>query len=149
LEDDLKERSDAQKSIEQNKRKLGERDAATLSTQVQQISMASHVVYVALPLQRSRTQRLLSQVSDVENTLQDRSEELQKIDTQGMNYEEKKWLGDEKQAVEKARAQLAQVKASARQTLDQIDKQSEALEKEYDKAFAELINATRAKAPKQ
>ncbi|HTM46739.1 MAG TPA: hypothetical protein VL137_17410, partial [Polyangiaceae bacterium] len=99
LEDDLKDRSDAQKSIEQNKRKLGEHDAATLSTQVQQISMASHVVFVELPLQKARAQRLLSQTSDVDSTLKKRSEELSKIDTKGMSYEDKKWLKDETDSV--------------------------------------------------
>lgn len=149
LEDDLKDRSDAQKNIEQNKRKLGAQDAATLSTQVQQISMASHAVFVGLPAQKSRTERLLAQVSDVDSTLQARSEELQKVDTKGLSYEEKKWLSDETAAVNNARAQLAQTKQSAQQTLKQIEDQSDALEKDYDKAFEALLAATRAKAPKQ
>jgi hypothetical protein len=146
LEDDLKERSDAQKSITQNKRKLGERDAATLSTQVQQISMASHAVFVALPLQRSRTERLLSQASDVESTLEARSKELQQLDTKGMNYEEKKWLSDETKAVNEARAKLAQSKATAKKALDDAQARDEALQKDYDKAFDALISAARAKA---
>lgn len=148
LEEDLKDRSDAQKNIEQNKRKLGNQDAATLSTQVQQISMASHAVFVGLPTQKSRTERLLAQVSDVDSTLKARSEELQKVDSKGLNYEEKKWLSEESAAVNQARAQLAQTKQSAEQTLKRIDDQRETLEKDYDKAFEALLEAARAKAPK-
>lgn len=149
LEDELKDRSDAQKNIEQNKRKLGAQDAATLSTQVQQISMASHAVFVGLPVQKSRTERLLSQVSDVDSTLQARSEELQKVDTKGLSYEEKKWLSDEIASVNKARAQLGQTKQSAEQTLKQIEDHSATLQKDYDKAFEALLDAVRAKLQKQ
>jgi hypothetical protein len=148
LEDELKDRSDAQKNIEQNKRKLGTQDATVLSTQVQQISMASHAVYVGLPTQKTRMERLLAQVSDVDDTLRARSEELQKVDSKGLNYEEKKWLSDETAAVNTARAQLAQTKQSAEQSLKRIDDQRETLEKDYDKAFAALLEAARAKAPK-
>jgi hypothetical protein len=149
LEDELKDRSDAQKNIEQNKRKLGAQDAATLSTQVQQISMASHAVFIGLPVQKNRTERLLSQVSDVDSTLQARSEELQKVDTKGLSYEEKKWLSDELASVNKARTQLGQTKQSAEQTLKQIEDQSAALQKDYDKAFDALLEAVRAKLQKQ
>lgn len=145
LEDEAKDRSDAQNSIEQHKRKLGERDAETLSTQAQQISMASYAVFVGLPTQRSRTERLLSQVSDVESTLEERAEELDKIDSNGFNYEEKKWLADEKEAVSKARAQLAQAKEAGEKSLKDIEAQSEALEKDYTKAFDELIDAVEAR----
>jgi hypothetical protein len=149
LEDELKDRSDAQKNIEQNKRKLGAQDAATLSTQVQQISMASHAVFIGLPVQKNRTERLLSQVSDVDSTLQARSEELQKVDTKGLSYEEKKWLNDELASVNKARTQLGQTKQSAEQTLKQIEDQSATLQKDYDKAFDALLEAVRAKLQKQ
>jgi hypothetical protein len=149
LEDELKERSDAQNNIEQNKRKLGPHDAATLSTQVQQISMASHAVFVGLPIQKGRAERLLSQVSDVENTLQARSEELQKVDTKGLNYEEKRWLSEEIASVNKARTQLAQTKQTAEQTLKQVEDQSATLQKDYDKAFEALLEAVRTKLQKQ
>jgi adenylosuccinate synthase len=115
---------------------------------VQQISMASHAVYVGLPTQKTRMERLLAQVSDVDDTLRARSEELQKVDSKGLNYEEKKWLSDETAAVNTARAQLAQTKQSAEQSLKRIDDQRETLEKDYDKAFAALLEAARAKAPK-
>jgi hypothetical protein len=50
--------------------------------------------------------------------------------------------------VNTARAQLAQTKQSAEQSLKRIDDQRETLEKDYDKAFAALLEAARAKAPK-
>jgi hypothetical protein len=111
--------------------------------------MASHAVFIGLPVQKNRTERLLSQVSDVDSTLQARSEELQKVDPKGLSYEEKKWLSDELASVNKARTQLGQTKQSAEQTLKQIEDQSATLQKDYDKAFDALLEAVRAKLQKQ
>lgn len=141
LHDSLKEGNDAMTLIERYRETMGKEDATALEKQADEIASASFVVYVGLIEDRNEFRRLLAEANDVGKTAdQYIADEKAFQGEAGRNDAEKKASEARIAEMTKAKARIQPAVEAAKPMDAKLDKDIEAIQKEYADAFKELRN---------
>ena len=147
LRDRLRERSEANRYVEQHEEALGKRNRPALETQVDAIARGSYLVYVALPKLRERLARQVDDASGVESTLERvASEENARGANEKAPSAVRRAAAEREQAANAARQKLAPEVTQAKKLRDDLEKATKDAQQKYAAAFRVLTDAVTARA---
>ncbi|MEI7892607.1 MAG: hypothetical protein WCI05_05925 [Myxococcales bacterium] len=132
-------RSDAHLLIERHRTTLGA-DASKLEKQADDIAMASYVIYVELPEERARLERLVDEAGAVAETNARSVTEERAIAEKGKG-EEKKAAEARIAEIKKGQDKVESTLTDARTALEAFDKQYPEIRKDYEAALGKLREA--------
>lgn len=147
LEERLHERGEATRYIDAQREALGERNVAALEKRADAISWTSYLTYVRLDLYRSELEELVAQESNVKTTLE-RSEREGKaaIDSGKLSKARRAAVEQRVASHAKARAAADKELPLAKQELDSMDDELDALKRDYEAVIQGVIAELEQKA---
>lgn len=142
LEERLDERNEAQRQINIHEEFLGKEMAAALREQAREVSRASYLTYVSIPLAERELKRLADENTTIQATLDKAIKDWTAIGDDDGQPEETRKKAKDRVVEAKETKRLAQQQAEkATQSLEQAQQRREALQKEHDEAFKKLLAA--------
>lgn len=150
LEERLRSRGSAHRSIEDYQDELGKGNVETLNKQADAIARASHSVHVRLELHRRELTELLDDASAVRSTLDRSVRENDAVLADPNQSKARQAIASRRRAAaEAAQVSLEAEAEPARRALAEMEARIEASEKQYRAAYDALLDETRARASKQ
>jgi hypothetical protein len=130
----LRASNEAQRTLELHKARLAPGSLPAWQRAADEIALASHYAYVALPDDVRELERLLREQADVQRTLDDAIDEERKIQRDPRGGEQKA-SQDRVVAIEKTRAEVSPTVEQARKVTDAARAALAAAQDEYDAAL--------------
>jgi hypothetical protein len=147
LEERVRDRSVAQRTIEDNQDAVGKANVEKLEKQADKIALASYLVHVRMPQTKRDLDAALADASDVKQTLARTKEQAQAVEANPQASRAAKQLAQKRAATASAaEAQLDSEVAEAKKLSEQIEQRAAAAQKNYDAALDALKDAIKAKA---
>lgn len=140
LKEQLHEQHESFILIETHRDKLGKDNAAALELQAESITLTAHYVFVELELNRAEMKKRASEVDDVRSTIDEGITKHQAIvDNPNASASEKKVSGERLKALQQAKTDLNPQVEAAKKRQENLDKEIDKLQKDYQTAFDALI----------
>lgn len=143
LQDQLKDRrratSAAQAKVQQKKTQLGNKAVQLLPDQLDQISLTSYLVYVALESDEQLLAKRVEGIESIRSTLEHHRFE---VAAEGGDK-------DELARIDAALVELTQQETSAKATLKDVESRRKQLRKDYEEALDKLIESAKLQPPKK
>lgn len=140
LEKRMRERNEAHRVIERWHDTMPKEDVDTLEDQADDLAYASYVVFVELVEMKLKVRRMLAESEEIPKTADAViAEENAFLAQPGRSDAEKKAAQERIDAMKKSRALAAQSASRAKSLSDDMEKQIAGIQKEYDDAFAFLM----------
>jgi hypothetical protein len=147
LEERLHERGEATRYIDAQREALGERNIAALEKRADAISWTSYLTYVRLDLYKSELDELVAQEANVRTTLERSEREGQAAIDSGKLSKARRAAVEQRMASHaKARAAIDKELPLAKQDLDTMDDELEALKRDYEAVIQGVIAELEQKA---
>jgi hypothetical protein len=147
LEERIRSRSVAQRTIEDNQDAIGKPNVEKLQKQADAIAFASHVVHVRLPQTKRDIDAALADASEVKKTLARTKEQAAAVEANPQASKGAKQLAQKRaQAASSAEAQLDAEVAEAKKLSEQIEQRTSAAQKNYETALSALKDAIKQRA---
>lgn len=143
LQDQLKDRrratSAAQAKVQQKKAQLGTKAVQVLPDQLDQISLTSYLVYVALETDEQLLAKRVEKIASIRSTL-----EHHRFDVAAEDGDK-----DELARTDAALVELTQQETSAKATLKDVEARRKQLRKDYEEALDKLIESAKLQPAKK
>jgi hypothetical protein len=147
LEERLRSRSVAHRTIEDNQDAIGKANVETLEKQADEIALASYIANVRMPAFKAALDNALADASGVKSTLEDEIERADKVAADPSASKNAKDLAEKrKTAASTALSNLDSEVKQAKALSDELEKRNEAAKKGYEKALEDLKKALEEKA---
>jgi hypothetical protein len=147
LEERLRSRSVAQRTIEDNQEAIGKQNVEKLEKQADKIALASYLVNVRLPQTKRDIDAALADASGVKKTLARTKEQAKAVEDNPQASKAAKQLAQKRSAAAaEAEAQLDSEVAEAQKLSEQIEQRTSAAKKTYEDALDALESAIKARA---
>lgn len=148
LDKRLRAHNEAQLLIERHKATFGQANVTVLQKLADDVALASYLVNVALPEDRSTLQRRVDEQRKVKSTLEDAVREEQEYYKDPARTEpEKRASEDRTVALTKSQSLVDPAVTHANEELKDIDKLIETARADYDKALTALKDALKQRTP--
>jgi hypothetical protein len=150
LEERLRDRNVAQRTIEDNQDAVGKANVEKLEKQADKIALASYLVNVRMPQAKRDIDAALGDASGVKKTLARTKEQAKNVEDNPQASKAAKQLAQKRSAAASAaEAQLDAEVAEAQKLSEQIEARANAAKKDYETALDAQKDAikTRAEAP--
>ena len=129
----------AHQVIKDNEEALGKRNITALEDEVDAISLASFMAHVGLENKRRELERMSTEASEAESTLDRSAEDLQKIiDDPDQKPKMKKRAKTRLAAVEESRTMIQEQQKGLTQAMEEAQKRVDTFRKDYKTAFDAL-----------
>jgi hypothetical protein len=146
LEERLRSRSVAQRTIEDNQDAIGKQNVEKLEKQADKIALASYLVHVRLPQAKRDIDAALADASGVKKTLARTREQAKAVEDNPQASKTAKQLAQKRSAAASAaEAQLDAEVAEAQKLSEQIEQRAKAAEKTYEDALDALSAAIKTR----
>lgn len=143
LSDQLKDRrratSAAQAKVEQKKTQLGAKAVQVLPDQLDQISLTSYLVYVALETDEQLLAKRVEQIGSIRSTL-----ESHRFDVAAEGGDK-----EELARTDAALVELTKQETSAKATLKDVEARRKQLREDYEDALDKLVESAKMQPPKK
>lgn len=147
LEERVRSRSVAQRTIEDNQDLVGKPNVDKLEKQADKIALASYLVHVRLPQTKRDIDAALADASDVKKTLERTKERAAVVESNPQASKSAKQLAQKRaSAASAAEAQLDAEVAEAKKLSEQIEQRANAAEKTYETALQTLKDTVKQRA---
>jgi hypothetical protein len=147
LEERMRSRSVAHRTIEDNQDALGKPNVEKLEKQADKIAYASYLVHVRMPQTKRDLDAALADASGVKKTLARTREQAKAVEDNPAASKAAKQLAQKRSAAaSEAEAQLDTEVAEAQKLSEQLEARTEAARKNYEAALDALSDAIKAKA---
>ncbi|HEY3498445.1 MAG TPA: hypothetical protein VGK73_27315 [Polyangiaceae bacterium] len=147
LEERVRSRSVAQRTIEDNQDLVGKGNVEKLEKQADKIALASHLVHVRMPQTKRDIDAALADASEVKKTLERTKERAAVVESNPQASRSAKQLAQKRaSAASAAEAQLDSEVAEAKKLSEQIEQRASAAQKNYETALETLKNAVKQRA---
>lgn len=150
LEERVRSRSVAQRTIEDNQDAVGKANVEKLGKQADKIALASYLVYVRMPQTKRDLDAALADASTVKQTLARTKEQAQAVAANPQASRAAKQLAEKRSSTAAAaEAALETEVAEAKKLSEQIEQRAGAAQRNYEAALDALKDAVQAKAEAQ
>jgi hypothetical protein len=147
LDDDVRSHNAATRVIEDNQDALGKQNLDKLQKAADQIALASYLVHVRMPGTKRNLDATLSDASSVKTTLERDQEHAKAVLADPHASKNAKLTADKRSAAaSNALAALDPEIADAKKQSDEMEKRTQAAQKEYEQALDALKDDIRARA---
>jgi chromosome segregation ATPase len=148
LEERLRDRNDAHRLLERHREALGKKNVAALEKQLDDVTLASYLVHIALVEEKVRLRRVIEEAPKVKETADELIEEEHRYQSQdGRTDAEKQAAGERIEAMKTAKGRVDTAVRNAERTLEKMDKRIEQAQKAHREALAKLVEDLRGRKP--
>ncbi|RLB64127.1 MAG: hypothetical protein DRI90_05365 [Deltaproteobacteria bacterium] len=149
LEERIREANDAHRLIDGHRDGLGKKNSATLEQQVDEVTQASYLAYIALVEHKVRINRLIEEAETTKQTAEALIKAEQEYQAEsGRTDDEKNASVARAEAMKKAQAGMDAATEKAKRTAGDVEQRIEASQKQQQDALTALVKSLRSKAGK-
>lgn len=150
LEERLRDRNDAQRLLERRRVAFGKKNSAALAEQIDEVTLSSYLVRIAMVEEKVRLRRLVDEADQVQSTADELIDEENRYQSEaGRTDEEKKAATERIEAMKSAKARVATAVRNAEKSLEKMDQRIEQSQKAHESALAKLLEDLRGRASKK
>jgi chromosome segregation ATPase len=141
LEKEIRDVNAGQQLVERYRVSLGKDNAAALEKQVDAVSRMSYLAHIEIVEEKLRVQRMVAEAEDVRRTGDEFTRAEKEFQAEKKTTDAEKKASEERIAeMNKSRANLDAAIKQGQDLLPKLEEQSQAIQKEYDDAFAALLS---------
>jgi hypothetical protein len=150
LEERLRERNDAHRLLARHREALGKKNVAALDTQIDDVTLSSYLVHIALVEEKVHLRRVVEEAPTVKETADQLIEEEHRYQAEtGRTDAEKQAAGERIEAMKTAKGRIDTAVRNAERTLEKMDQRIEQAQKAHREALAKLVEELRGREPKK
>jgi hypothetical protein len=150
LDESVRDRNPAIRKIEDNQDAIGKQNVDKLMKQVDQIALASYLVHVRMPQTKRNIDAALADASEVKKTLEEDQKQAEAVLASSTASRGAKATAEKRKvAAFNGLAAIDSEVSAAKALSDEMDKRTQAAQKDYQQAFEALEKAIEEKAKAQ
>ncbi|MBW2524910.1 MAG: hypothetical protein JRI23_12070 [Deltaproteobacteria bacterium] len=149
LEERLRERNDAHRMLERDEDAIGKKNVAALEKQIDEVTLSSYLVHIAMVEEKVRLERLIGEASQIKETADEAVEAEHRYQEEpGRTDEEKQAASERIEAMKTAKGKVDTAVRNAEKTLEKLDQRIEQARKTQGDALQKLVEQLRKHEPK-